>query len=269
MGKVFVNKICDFCGEKGKVIESWGKKYCKDCYDKKPKKGNGHSGMVKASKEVVEGLLNQESFYKEELELEITTKGNKLFASLYLEHYPESKGILGRQLNYFVKRKGRIVGIIGVNSPPINYKKFRAYFEIDDEKLFVNNNVFRIVKAYKNQATKVLKMLRKRIIIDYPKRYGDKLIGIITFVEPPRTGAIYKADNWDYLGMTQGKKVVRRGSLGKWINKEWSKGTKKHIFATKLSEGRIRNSSGFQSEDEGSTPSPRIKQTDTSEEAKI
>lgn len=234
MGKVFVKKKCDVCGFIGKVIESWGKKYCKKCYDKKPKRGGGHSGMVKVDDIKVKGMLSQTSLCGVGLSLETTTKGNKLFASLYLEHYPESKGIMGRQLNYFIKREGMIVGIIGVNSPPINYKKFREYFKIDDEKLFVNNNVFRIIKSYKNQATQVLKLLRKKIIIDYKKRYGDNLIGIITFVEPPRDGAIYKADNWDYLGMTQGKKVVRRGSLGKWVNKEWSKGTKKHIFAIKL-----------------------------------
>ena len=46
MGKVFQNKICDICGIKGKVIETWGKKYCKSCWDAKPKKGKGHSGMV-------------------------------------------------------------------------------------------------------------------------------------------------------------------------------------------------------------------------------
>ncbi|KKM13641.1 hypothetical protein LCGC14_1714180 [marine sediment metagenome] len=195
MGKVFHNKICDVCGGEGKVIETWGKKYCKECYDKKPKRGNGHSGMVAVDEITRDGLLSQSSLFGEGLVLELTKKGNKLFATLYLEHYPESKGILGRQLNYFIKRDGMVVGIVGVNSPPINYKKFRNYFQTDNEKLFVNNNVYRIVKSKKNQATQVLKLLRLRIRKDYKKRYGDELMGIITFVEPPRTGNIYKADN--------------------------------------------------------------------------
>jgi len=59
-------------------------------------------------------------------------------------------------------------------------------------------------------------------------------MGIVTFVEPPRTGSVYKADNWDYLGKTQGKKCSRRGNHGKWINKEWGEGTKKLIFAKKI-----------------------------------
>jgi len=223
---------CYKCGKKKKTVKSFGKEICLDCLKERKTGIKGHSGMIAVDDSIKNGMLSQTSLYGKGLQLELTTKGNKLFASLYLEHYPESKGIIGRQLNYFIKRDGKIVGIIGVNSPPINYKKFREYFGTNDEKLFVNNNVFRIVKSYKNQATQVLKLLRKRIVKDYEKRYVDELIGIITFVEPPRTGSIYKADNWDYLGMTQGKKVTRRGQS--WIRKDWSEGTKKHIFAIKL-----------------------------------
>jgi hypothetical protein len=74
-------------------------------------------------------------------------------------------------------------------------------------------------------------MFRERVKKDYEERYKDELVGLVTFVEPPRTGALYKADNWQYLGETQGVHVSRRGSLGKWRNKEWSVGTKKHIYA--------------------------------------
>jgi predicted TPR repeat methyltransferase len=74
-------------------------------------------------------------------------------------------------------------------------------------------------------------MFRARIKKDYEKQYKDELVGLVTFVEPPRTDAMYKADNWIYLGETQGMQVKRRGSLDKWVNKEWSTGTKKHIYA--------------------------------------
>jgi len=78
-------------------------------------------------------------------------------------------------------------------------------------------------------------MFRKRIEDDYKKNYGDTLIGLVTFVELPRDGAIYKADNWDYLGLTQGKEMRRQGNHGKWVNKEWfANGTKKLIFAKVL-----------------------------------
>jgi len=231
VGKVFQNKKCDFCDYEGKVIETWGKKYCKECYDKKPKKGNGHSGMLKDK--YIDEKLKQVCFTNG-LRLQKVRKGNKLFASLYLEHYPHSKGIVGRQLNYIVWNDNKIVGIIGANSPPLNYKKFREYFNTEDEKCFLNNNVFRIIRSKKNQATQVLRLFRNTIKKEYKERYGDEIIGLITFVEPPRTGSIYKADNWDYLGLTQGISVTRQGNHGKWMNKEYKEGTKKHIFAKKL-----------------------------------
>lgn len=228
LGKVYQNKVCDICGFNGKVIESFGVKYCKECYDKKPKRGNGNSGMIKMSELAIQGSL----FAKEGLYLEKTTKGNKEYATIYLEHYPGSLGIVGRQLNYFIKDGIVTIGIIGCNSPPLNYKLFNNYFGADYTELnWVNNNVFRLLRHTPNLGTRVLKIFRKQILDDYKNIYGDSLVGIVTFVEPPRTGAVYKADNWDFLGETQGKKCQRRGDHGKWVNKEWSTGTKKLVFA--------------------------------------
>lgn len=231
MGKVFKNKICDICQIKGRVIETWGKKYCKKCWDKKPKKGHGHSGMIGMKSLRIQQVL----FNIKELNLELIPKGNKIFATLFLTHYPQSKGIVGRQCNYLIKRNGSILGIIGGNSPPLNYKKFNNYFGNGYSEInWLNNNIFKLIIRERNLGTKVLKLFRNRINLDYKNKYNDELIGLITFVEPPRTGAIYKADNWDYLGYTKGKKCTRRGNHGKWINKEWSNGTKKLIFAKKL-----------------------------------
>jgi hypothetical protein len=229
--KNLVNKNCDFCGKLGKTIFSWGKRYCSDCYAKKPKKGKGHSGMLKSK--YIKNKLEQTSL-NAGLRLQPIEKGNKVFSTLYLEHYPASKGIIGRQLNYLIWNNNKIVGIIGCNSPPLNYLKFREYFKTDDEKMFMNNNVFRIINSGKNQATQILKLFRKTIINDYKKKYGIVLLGLITFVEPPRTGSIYKADNWDYLGMTKGITITRRGGFDAWQNKGYTKGIKKHIFAIKF-----------------------------------
>lgn len=230
MGKVFKNKKCEICGKVGKVIETWGHMYCKKCWDKKPKKGDGHSGMIKQ-----EGIFNQAFLpFPDELKLERCKKSNPYFATLYLNHYPKSKGIVGRQVNYLIKRNGILIGIIGANSPPLNFLKFRRFFNVKDELNFLNNNVYCLIVHEKNLGTKVLKLFRNKLKKDYYEKYGDKLIGLITFVEPPRTGAMYKADNWIYLGMTEGKHCSRSGSLGKWINKEWSIGTKKHIFVKRI-----------------------------------
>lgn len=41
-------------------------------------------------------------------------------------------------------------------------------------------------------------------------RYGDESRLVQTFILPPRTGAVYKADNWTCLGMTKGEAEVTR-----------------------------------------------------------
>jgi len=228
VGKVFKNKKCDSCDLIGQVIETWGRKYCKKCWDSKPKRGGGNSGMVP-----MKDLVFQDGFaFESGLHLQRTRKGEKLFATLYLTHYPESKGIVGRQVNYYIVIDGKTVGIVGGNSPPLRYLKFNNYFgEKYSEKNWLNNNVFRLIEREKNLGTQVLKLFRRCAKQDYEERYGDILVGLVTFVEPPRTGAVYKADNWDSLGITQGKRCFRRGDHGKWINKEWGLGTKKLIFA--------------------------------------
>jgi len=233
MGKVLKEATCLMCGKKGEALEIWGKAYCRECYAKKPKKAGGHSGMLKDKN--IKGKLQQRSLMQEDgLWLQPTNKGDKIFATLFLEHYPQSKGIMGRSLEYIIWNNGEIIGIIGASSPPLNYKKFRKFFQVDNENNYLNNNVFRIIKSGKNQATKILKIFRYTIKRDYKERYNHYLMGLVTFVEPPRDGAIYRADNWTYLGMTEGKKVTRRGSLSEWVNKKWSETTQKHIFARRI-----------------------------------
>lgn len=161
------------------------------------------------------------------LELVRVPKSDGLFGKLFFEHYPGSKGIPARSLCYLIFRDGVCIGIVGINSPPRNYKIFKEYFNGADEKNFVNNNVYRLILNEKNLGTKVLREFRKVIKKDYEEKYGDTLLGIITFVEPPRTGAMYKADNWQFLGETQGKRMTRDKNT--W-EKTFVQGTKKLIF---------------------------------------
>jgi len=137
-----------------------------------------------------------------------------------------------------ISYKGKTIGIIGCNSPPQSVKSVDDFFLINTEnrseklKKIMNNNVFRIVKNEPNLATKILRVFRKRIVKDYKKKFGERLLGLITFVEPPREGVCYKADNWDFLGKTKGFSCKRRGAEGEWITKQWEKtGVKKMIFA--------------------------------------
>lgn len=162
--------------------------------------------------------------------LERVSKSNGMFGSLFFSHYPSSKGIVGRSLCYLIYQKTKVIGIIGCSSPPKNYLKFKNFFDGADETLYVVNNVFRLVTTEPNLATKCLKVFRNLVRRDYEQKYKQKLIGMATFVEPPRTGTIYKADNWTYLGQTQGIKMRRNKET--W-EKTYTQGQKKLIFAIK------------------------------------
>jgi len=166
-------------------------------------------------------------------------KSHPLFSKWFFEHYPKSKGIVGRQLNYLIYYNREPCGIISATSPPLNYKLFADFFGVGEEKKYLNNSVFRIVKSpIKNFATRVLKIFRRRVFKDYLEVYGDVLYGLVTFVEKPRTGNIYKADNWVLLGETKGIEVRRRGE--NWLTKQYKKtGKKKLVFAYKYRRGIV------------------------------
>jgi len=223
--------ICSVCGANGEVFSTFGKFKCRECIKKSNTGRQGHSGMI-YNKNV--NITDYEDISLVGLNLVLVKKSHPLFVKWFIEHYPRSKGIVGRQLNYLIYYDSHPIGIISIASPPLNYRLFREYFNVDNDKEYYNNNVFRIVNKPddNNIGTKILKMLRQQIISDCENKYKTKPIGLVTFVEPPRTGAIYKADNWEYLGMTQGIEVRRRGS--NWLEKSYNIGTPKHIFAKRL-----------------------------------
>lgn len=231
---------CYKCKTKeGKLFKTFGKFICRTCLDKRKTGMKGNSGMVYKNVDETDFILKDTLFdlHRKELELIKVEKSNPLFVKWFIEHYPKSKGIVGRQLNFLIYSFGKPVGIIGFASPPLNYKKFGIYFGFKEDthsenaKLFLNNNVFRIVHSDKNFATRVLRLARETIMILYKEKYKNDLLGLVTFVEKPRTGNIYKADNWDYIGETLGIEVKRRGD--NWMNKQYSQGEKKLIFGYK------------------------------------
>jgi len=206
-----------------KLYPSFGKWICTSCKNSRPKIGTGNSGLRCTGITDVTPSGNDLCLIK-------VPKSDGLFGKLFFEHYPNSKGIPGRSLCYLIFKDYECVGIIGANSPPRAYKIFRRYFNNIDETSYVNNNVFRLIKNEKNLGTKVLKLFRNTVHEDYVRKYNQELIGIVTFVEYPRTGAVYKADNWEYLGETEGKRM-RRDKIT-W-EKIFEVGTKKLIFGYK------------------------------------
>jgi hypothetical protein len=78
----------------------------------------------------------------------------------------------------------------------------------------VNNTRFVIfpwVKV-KNLASHVLGQAVRRIRDDWEERWSYRPVLIETFVDPQRfEGTCYRAANWQYLGMTTGEGLVRKG----------------------------------------------------------
>ena len=221
---------CQRCGNSGRVFSAFGKLICEKCKSERPNKGTGNSGMRQSCQDVM--------VFESSLSLLRVKKSDETFGRLFFSHYPKSKGIPGRSLCYLVQFNGGIAGIIGVNSPPKNYGLFNDYFGGKNlENSFVINNVFRLINNEKNLATRVLKIARKTIKEDYESKFNEKLIGIVTFVEPPRSGALYKADNWDYIGETAGKRMHRDSET--W-EKSFSEGTIKHVFGYKYKTGKLK-----------------------------
>lgn len=235
---------CFHCGSNEKLYMQFGKLSCRKCIDQRKTGKKGHSGMVYKKLKGKQLLLWSED---QKIHLERCEKSNPLFVKWFIEHYPKSKGIVGRQINYMIYDKKEPIGIIGASSPPLNYKVFNSYFSIGgtgkDSKWFVNNNVYRIVKSGKNYGTQILKLFRNQLLKDYFIKYDTVLLGVVTFVEPPRNGSIYKADNWEYLGMTQGISVRRRGE--DWFNKQYSPTEQKHIFGIKYKAKDYRRELGL------------------------
>ena len=65
-----------------------------------------------------------------------------------------------------------------------------------------------------------LRQQKPRAIFWLTKKYGDELKYIITLVAGGNNGAVYKADNWEYIGKTAGLAKERESFSVKWSSAE-------------------------------------------------
>ena len=86
--------------------------------------------------------------------------------------------------------------------------------QYDRLHLVANNSRFLILPDchYKNLATKILSLCKRRIQEDWQDRFGFPLLMMETFVDPSRfVGTIYHAANWKLVGKTLGYQRIRNG----------------------------------------------------------
>lgn len=162
-------------------------------------------------------------------------------------HYVANRGTHGQQLHYLILLDQKIVGIISGASSVWAVKPRDEYFGLnkDNKKValpsIINNVVFRLEEHLPNMATQVLKLWRNRICADWEDRYKVKVHGFETFVveEDYRKGSLYKADNWSFLGITQGNTKTHKG-LG--TPSERVSTTPKLVFAKKIPNTQLSTS---------------------------
>ena len=147
-----------------------------------------------------------------DIRLERCRRSNPVYQEFRGRHYIPNKGSVGQQLHYLIIVDGKCVGIISAGSAAYAVKCRDTFFGIDKDNRevalngIVDNTVFRLEHNVPNLATQVLKVWRRSVQVDWKAKYGVDVAGFETFVieNERRKGAVYKADNWTFVGETIG-----------------------------------------------------------------
>jgi hypothetical protein len=152
------------------------------------------------------------------IKLSITKRTNSNLLELMKNHYSQPKGFVGRNICYAItygdNYYGHIVGgsaVLGLMPRDVffNIKGAAKKMELKKLNTIVNNIFYNISKVnnqypLRNFTTEVLKKFTEKIIDDWEKKYGDKVMGFETLVELPRKGELYLKNKWVHVGTTKG-----------------------------------------------------------------
>lgn len=151
--------------------------------------------------------------YKVERE---TTKELRLLGKEFINQYHSYikwSDRPSRKLYWNLYENEKMVGVFALGSAfakPMVIKEFMQKNRIGFNEM-ANNIVFCLFgQENKNAGSSLLALVRRDAKVWWMERYGDCLKCFQTFILPPRTGAVYKADNWIALGMTSGKSQQAR-----------------------------------------------------------
>jgi hypothetical protein len=135
-------------------------------------------------------------------------------------HYLGYKQPFGYFLRYFVESEQGLLGcIVFAGAAKALRVRDRWIGWAKDHRLrnlpwVINNSRFLIFPwvGVKNLASHILGQVARRISDDWQQRWGYSPVLMETFIDPDHfAGSCYKAANWQYLGMTTGEGLVRKG----------------------------------------------------------
>jgi hypothetical protein len=136
-------------------------------------------------------------------------------------HYSQPKGFVGRSICYAVYFDGVYYGHI-VGGSATRFLPGRNEFlgmTIKDLNCVVNNIFFNISKVdgrypVRNFTTAVVQEFMRRIQVDWPRKYKNRVIGFETLIELPRSGELYRRAGWKEVGTTVGMTCKRTAGKG-------------------------------------------------------
>ncbi|MBI3412982.1 MAG: DUF4338 domain-containing protein [Candidatus Aenigmarchaeota archaeon] len=125
----------------------------------------------------------------------------------------------GRKICWLIEREGETIGSIAVHSAVLTIKPREDFIGWDQRQKLVNLNKvannYRFALIERGVGSRVLSELEREAKREWKRKYGDPLVLLETFVQPPYEGTSYKAANWTYIGMTKGF-AVRRAPVSLW-----------------------------------------------------
>lgn len=160
------------------------------------------------------------------LKLELIKRTDPRILNNMLVHYTKPKGFVGRNICYVILFNNIFYGTIVGGSSTLHLPGRDEYFNLtkENKKSYLNNiinNIFFHIEKVNNKypircfSTKIIKLFRETISLDWENKYGDKVIGFETLVEIPRTGECYRKDDWVFVGQTKGftcKRIAGNGT---------------------------------------------------------
>jgi hypothetical protein len=134
-------------------------------------------------------------------------------ALMQAHHYLRSLRPIGETLRYVALWRDQWVALINFSSAAlkcaarVQWIGWSYRHQFDRLNLVTNNSWFLILPQwhYPNLASRTLSLCQKRLPADWMAHFHHPLLLLETFVDPTHFQAtLYKATNWQLLGMTQG-----------------------------------------------------------------